>query len=120
MAEFVKDGFHFTMGQQRGFASAGWRQPAAEETKLWTESAGRGPPGDQGMHTGAATFVFAGKPIGVEPSQKGAVLVVDVVITHLRIPDRDAGLFRHTNAIKPVDERIQSGNDAIEREVGAK
>ncbi len=80
---------------------------------------GRGAAGDERIHPGAAALVFARKPVGVEAAQERAVLVVDVVVAHVRIPDGHAGFLGDADAVEPLDQVEHSGHHALQREVGA-
>ena len=70
VAEFVEDGLHFAMRQQRGLAADGRRQVAADQAQVRLAS-GR-IAGDQRVHPGAAALVFARKPVGVEASRESS------------------------------------------------
>ena len=95
VAEFVENGLHFAVSQQGRPAAGGRRQIAADQAQVRAEAAGGRTAGDQRVHPGAAALVFARIPVGVKAAQERPGFVVDVVVARLRIPNRNAGLFRH-------------------------
>ena len=118
VSELVKDGLYFAMGQHGGFAAHRRCEVAADQAQVWSEPVWRGPARDEAVHPGAAPLVFARIPVGVEPPQEFAVLIANVVVEHLRIPDRHAGLFRHLNTVEAVHQVEEAGHHALGGEVG--
>jgi hypothetical protein len=78
----------------------------------------RGTAGDQRVHPRAAALVFARIPVGVEPADEFAVLVVNVVVADLRVPVGDALLFGHADAVEAVNQVEHPGHHLFQREVG--
>src|SRR4051794_22506153 len=85
---------------------------------MGVKRAGRGTASDQRVHPGAAALVLARVPVRVEAAEKYAALVVHVVVPHLRVPDRNAGLPGDTNSVQTVHQIEQAGHYVLEREIG--
>ena len=68
MAEFMENGFHFAMSQQRRRVADRRRQVPANQTQV--RLAFIRIAGDERIHPGAAALVFARKPIGVEAAEQ--------------------------------------------------
>src|ERR1700681_675058 len=75
---------------------------------------------EEGVHPGAAALVLARVPVRVKRAEVGARgHILDGVTADLRIPDGNTGLFFYANAEDTAEDFKHTGDDVIERKVGA-
>ena len=143
VAEFMKHGADFIMGEEGGFAIERRSHVAADEAEVEAAilAIGRGKAHFEIVHPGTAAFGVARVPVGVEGADVGAFFVPDFVKFDGGVPDLDGafviwasadsgrgiGLRGDENGITGGDGKIEdalgevehAGEDLIKREPGA-
>src|SRR6185437_10024209 len=100
MSEFMENGFHFAVRQQRRGVAYGRRKISADQAKVRLAKARIA--GDEGIHPGSATFVLAGEPVRIESAQQLArVAVLHSVVLHRGVPSGNSRLFHDSDTEQP-------------------
>ena len=117
MSEFVEDGFHFAMRQQRWRVVNRRRQIAANESEMGLATIRIA--GDERVHPGAAALVLARKPVRVEAAQKLARRsILHPVIFDCRIPAGTPGSAITLMPKNAAEDIEHAGHHSIQFKVG--
>ncbi len=118
MPEFVEDGFHFAVGQQRRLVAHRRREVPADQSEVRLPRIHCRNAGDQRIHPGATPLVLARIPVRVKRADLLALLVLDRVVLHLGVPHGRSRFLAHDDAEHPLEDVEHTVNDSLHREVG--
>ena len=87
MAELMEDRFHLSVIEQSRATRAARRQVSAHQPEMRQSPAGTGTSGDEVIHPRSAALRLPRMPVGVERSEMTSIGAMQVVQSHLRMPD---------------------------------
>src|SRR5579863_8934076 len=108
MPELVKNGLDLAMREQGWAVAARRSKVSADEAGMGFQTIAECDAGDESIHPGSASLVFAREPIRIKGSDQGVVrrtaLVVNLVVLYLRLPHGNSGLLDHANPVEPLND----------------
>src|SRR5579859_2841352 len=88
MAEFVEQGYHFIMGEQRGLSAERSREIAVEISHRRLQAGAFAPAGNRIVHPCSTALRGPGVQIQIKLAHQRAVAVSDGEKTHVLVPCR--------------------------------
>ena len=119
MAERMEDGFGFAMGEEGGASAEGQSESAAHEAEMGRPNAREEMAGVEGVHPGATALGIAREPVGVEAAEDRGVLVANLVVLDVGMPDGHGRAFDDADGEEALDEVEHAAEDGLDGEVGA-
>ncbi len=119
MAEFVEQGQHFVVGQQRRVAAQRRGEVAGQIGHRQLQAAMGAATAQALVHPGAATLILARIGVEVEQADVGAVGLTQCVSGDILVPGGDVAHALDLHAVKALDQGEHAVDGLRRREVGA-